>query len=126
VILVCTPTKCNLVGFPKGREGATPLVCGNGRGCSLLGVLDLMRIIDCSDGLRRAFGTWVFKKTCTLMVCGMRLLRSCPSLGEVQHENQFDTWVYLALRQRRTVPPRFQNNAHTYSFLTRPSPSPRY
>ena len=80
------PTKRNLVGFPKGKEGAPPLVCGDGRGCSLLGVLDLMRIIDYSDGLRRAFGTRVFKKT--LMVCDVPLLRSCPSLGEVQHENQ--------------------------------------
>jgi len=88
VILVCTPTKCNPVGFPKGREGAPPLVCGDRRGCNLLGVLDLMRIIDYSDGLRWAFGTWVFKKTCTLMACDVPLLRSCPSLEEVQHENQ--------------------------------------
>ena len=85
---MCTPTKCNPVGFPKGREGAPPLVCGYRRGCNLLGVLDLMRIIDYSDGLRWAFGTWVFKKTCTLMACDVPLLRSCPSLEEVQHENQ--------------------------------------
>ena len=47
-----------------------------------------MRFIDCSDGLRQAFGTQVFRKTCTLMVCDMPLLSSSPSLGEVLHENQ--------------------------------------
>jgi len=47
-----------------------------------------MRFIDHSDGLRQAFGTLVFKKTCTLMVCDVPMLRSSPSLGEVLHENQ--------------------------------------
>ena len=44
--------------------------------------------IDHSDGLRWAFGTRVFKKTCILMVCDFPLLRSIPSWGEVLHENQ--------------------------------------
>ena len=37
---------------------------------------------------RQAFGTWVFKKTCTWIVCDVPLLRSSPSGGEVLHENQ--------------------------------------
>jgi len=69
--------------------------CGGGRGHSPLGILSLMILIDHSDGLRQAFGTWVFKKTCTLMVCDVPLLKSSPSLGEVLHESQsnlhFDT-----------------------------------
>ena len=35
-----------------------------------------------------AFATQVFKKTCTLIVCDVPLLRSSPGLGEVLHENQ--------------------------------------
>ena len=35
-----------------------------------------------------AFGTQVFKKTCTLMVYDVPLIRSSPCLGEVLHENQ--------------------------------------
>ena len=35
-------------------------------GCSTLGILDL---IDHSAGRRWAFGSLIFKKTCTLMVC---------------------------------------------------------
>ena len=38
-------------------------------GCSTLGILDLMRFIDHSDGRRWAFDSLIFKKTCTLMVC---------------------------------------------------------
>ena len=34
-----------------------------------LRILDLMRFIDHSDGCRWAFGSLIFKKTCTLMVC---------------------------------------------------------
>jgi len=41
--------------------------------------------------------TQIFKKTCTLMVCDVPLLRSNPSWGEVLHENQsivqFDPWL---------------------------------
>jgi len=47
-----------------------------GRGCSPLGILGLMIFIGCSAGLRLAFGTQIFKKTCTLMVCDVPLLRT--------------------------------------------------
>jgi len=68
------------------KKGGVPK--GGGGGSNHLEVLGLMRFIDCSDGLRQAFGTQVFRKTCTLMACDMPLLSSSPSLGEVLHENQ--------------------------------------
>ena len=46
------------------------------RECSPLGVLGLMIFIGSSAGLRQAFGTQIFKKTCTLMVCDVPLLRT--------------------------------------------------
>ena len=49
--------------------------------CPLFGGSTVMKFIDHFNGLRQAFGTQVFKKTCTLAVCGVPLLRSSPSLG---------------------------------------------
>lgn len=44
--------------------------------------LGILRFIYHSDGPRLTFGTWVFKKACTLMECDVPLLcRSSPSLG---------------------------------------------
>jgi len=64
--------------------GGAPLVCG------VEGDTAPWIFIDHSDGLKWAFRTHVIKKTCTLMVCDVPLLRSSPSLGEVLHENQFN------------------------------------
>jgi len=59
-------------------------------GYSPFSALVLMRLIDhyMYNGPRWAFGTHVIKKTCTLILSDVPLLRSIPSLGQVLHENQ--------------------------------------
>lgn len=49
-------------------RGWSPLQWGGWRRCS---ILDLMRFIEHYNSPRRAFGTLVFTKICSLMVCSM-------------------------------------------------------